>query len=560
MIRRRIAAFAVLGLGLVACSDSTAPFTPCEPVTATLQLFEATRVKGDNLANCLTLTGEDARYWVVPQFATDRAGRTNTGFQVGPTNPVSVSLQPALAPQLAPTSRVAQASFDASLRSYEASLAPAAAALSRARALNASLALQRMAASPPTLGSTRTFSTLSSLDPKKPTFSSTTATLKYIGTHVYLYLDTSAPAGGFTDAELTTFGDLFDKTLYDLDVQLFAEPSDIDADGHIVVLLASQVNKLTTRADCPTQGFVTGFFFGWDLSSTASTSNKGEIFYSLVPDPSGTLSCAHSSAEVTRIVPGTFVHEFQHMISFNQHVLLRGGEQEDTWLNEAMSLTAEENASVYYEEKYPAPLGRTDPNQLFPDSSQGFIVPDLIDAYNYLASSTSNSITTFKDFGTLEERGGGWLFLRWLGDQKGRGIYRSLVQTKTLGVANIEEQTAEPFGQLFGDFGLATLADSIPGVDRAAVPPRYRFGPSRNLRKIYDRLFTTGAVPTRFPITPRIATPTTLAAGSMLPGTMDFFALQTPTPGSSFTVRFAPPGGGVFRNNLEAQIAIFRYQ
>jgi hypothetical protein len=559
MIRRRIAAFAVLGLGLLACSDSTAPFTPCEPVTATLQLFEATTVKGDNLANCLTLTGEDARYWVVPQFATDRAGRTNTNFQLGPVNPVSVSLQPLLPQPLALASNRAQASFDGALRRYERSLAPAAAALSRARAQNRGLTLALTSATPPTLGSTRTFSTLSTLA-NPATFSSTTATLKYIGTHVYLYLDNAAPAGGFTDAELTTFGDLFDKTLYDLDVQLFAEPSDIDADGHIIVLLASQVNKLTTRADCPTEGFVTGFFFGWDLSSTASTSNRSEIFYSLVPDPSGALSCAHSSAEVTRIVPGTFVHEFQHMISFNQHVLLRGGEQEDTWLNEAMSLTAEENASVYYEEKYPAPLGRTDPNQLFPDSSQGFIVPDLIDAYNYLASSTSNSITTFEDFGTLEERGGAWLFLRWLGDQKGRGIYRSLVQTKTLGVANIEEQTAEPFGQLFGDFGLATLADSIPGVARAAVPQRYRFADSRNLRKIYDRLFTTGAVPARFPISPRATTGTALASGSMLPGTMDFFALQTPNPGSSFTVRFAPPGGGVFGNNLEAQIAVFRYQ
>lgn len=543
----------------MACSDATAPYSaPCIPVTVTLQPLEAAVVKGDNLSDCVTISGPDARYWVVPQFAAQVTSRPDTRFQLGPTT-ASASLSAMLTPPLAPVVNRAQASFDGALRRAEASMAPAAVALSQQRARDRGPSLMR-ALIAPTLGSTRTFSTLSSLDPKKPTWSSTAATLKYIGTHVYLYVDNAAPSGGFTDAELTSFGDLFDKTLYGLDVQTFGAESDIDADGHIILLLAAQVNKLTARADCATQGFVTGFFFGHDLSSTATTSNRGEVFYSLVPDPSGTLSCAHPTAEVERIVPSTFVHEFQHMISFNQHVLVRGGAQEQTWLNEALSLTAEENAAVYYEEKYPSPLGRTNPSQLFPDSAQGFIVPDLVDAYNYLAQSAGQSITSFEDFGTLEERGGAWLFLRWLGDQKGRQIYASLVQTKTLGIANVEEKTGESFGQLFGDFGLATLADSIPGVDRNAVPARYRFGPSRNLRRIYDRLFTNGAVPARFPISPQALGSTALITGSMLPGSMDFFSVQPLTPGSPFTLRFAPQGGATFPANLEAQIAIFRYQ
>ena len=36
------------------------------------------------------------------------------------------------------------------------------------------------------------------------------------------------------------------------------------------------------------------------------------------------------------------IHEFQHMISFNQHVLVRGGNAEETWLNEGLSSFAEE--------------------------------------------------------------------------------------------------------------------------------------------------------------------------------------------------------------------------
>jgi hypothetical protein len=560
MIRRRITAAVALGLALGACSDGTGPDPVCEPETVTLALYQATVVKGDNLSNCKTLTGEDARYWVIPQFATDRAGRDERTFQLGPAaGQASASIRAVLGQPRAPSANLAQASFDAALRRYERDHGAAGEALTRATALNRELSLARASVAPPTLGSTRTFSTLATLS-TPPSYSQTTATLKYIGEHVYLYLDNQAPPNGFSDAELNAFGDLFDQTLYDLDVQLFGAPSDIDADGHIIVLLASQVNKLTNRADCPTEGFVTGYFFGADLFSTASTSNRGEVFYALVPDPGGTLSCAHSVAQVTSIVPGTFVHEFQHMISYNHHVLVRQGEQEVTWLNEGLSLIAEENASIYYENKYPPPSGRTDPSQLFPDSSQGFIVPDLIDAFNYLAASTENSVTTFESFGTLEERGGAWLFLRWLGDQKGRSIYGSLVQTRTRSIANVEEKAGEPFGDLFGDFGLATLADSIPGVARAAVPARYRFGPTRNLRQIYDRLFTTGAVPSRFPIIPRTTTSTALTNGAMLPGTMDFFTLQPPTPGSPFTLRFAPPSGGAFAENLEAQFAIFRYQ
>ena len=90
---------------------------------------------------------------------------------------------------------------------------------------------------------------------------------------------------------------------------------------------------------------VAGFFFAGDLDpTTASQFNHGEIFYSVVADPDSTLSCAHSAAQVNNLTPVSFVLEFQHMISFNQHVLLRGGTTEATWLNEGISHFAEEVA------------------------------------------------------------------------------------------------------------------------------------------------------------------------------------------------------------------------
>src|SRR3989442_1036971 len=135
--------------------------------------------------------------------------------------------------------------------------------------------------------------------------------------------------------------------LYETDTLAFGGESDIDNNGMVIVLMTGKVNALVTSAQCnsPTGGYVAGFFFGADLITTPpfATGNAGEIFYSIVPDPSGTLSCQHSVSAVTQLVPVTFVHEVQHMISFNQHFLVRGNFPEDLWLNEGVSHYAEEN-------------------------------------------------------------------------------------------------------------------------------------------------------------------------------------------------------------------------
>jgi len=93
------------------------------------------------------------------------------------------------------------------------------------------------------------------------------------------------------------------------------------------------INKLVTRSQCTATGFIAGFFFSGDLDPAfASQFNHGEIFYSIVADPGSTLSCAHSATEVKQLTPVTFTHEFQHMISYVQHVLVRGGHSEEGWL------------------------------------------------------------------------------------------------------------------------------------------------------------------------------------------------------------------------------------
>lgn len=520
-----------------------------------LNPLEGITVSGAEVSRCLRLTGAGARYLIVPQFVGDSALQ-KFGYYLGASGTVAAALQQAARQEPERIGgNVVQRRFDRMLREREHLLAP-------------QLAFKGIATRPRetplealTLGSTRAFKVLGNLE--GTSFKTANARLKYIGNNVLLYFDTASPAGGFTDEDIQAFGDLFDKTLHPLGVQTFGAESDIDNNGHIAVLFTPLVNALTPSASCATSGYVTGYFFGFDLDSRSGNSNKGEVFYALTPDPTGSRSCAHSVGSVKAIVPATFIHEFQHMISFNQHVLVRGGSDEDIWLNEGLSHIAEEVASRHYEAKcagITTPPCRTNATQTFPDSAIGFISGDLLDAYAYLRRTDTVSVTTFRDFGELEERGAAWLFLRWLGDQKDSTIYGKLVQTSKTSVRNIEDKSRESFASLFGDFSIALYTDSLPGVARTAIPQRYRFT-SRNFRKIYATIhaLNPGLLPQPFPITLKTLPLGGEVEASMVQGTMDFYLLQTLSSTGSASLQFTTrPDRKVFPATLEAQLGVFR--
>ena len=149
--------------------------------------------------------------------------------------------------------------------------------------------------------------------------------------------------------------------------------------------------------------------------------------------------------------------------------------------------------SRYYENRFPPPTGRTDPDQAFPDSSQGFITGDLFNSYHYLLNTASDDATDKASVsnwgtgdGTLVQRGAAWLFLRWLGDQQDSLVYGRLDQTTLTGVPNVEHASGASFSTLFGEFSLALYTDSLPGVARSSIPSELRFT-SRNLRAIYGK-------------------------------------------------------------------------
>ncbi|HEY2164150.1 MAG TPA: hypothetical protein VGH04_09180 [Gemmatimonadaceae bacterium] len=592
-IRRLFAPTALCALW--ACSNPDAPTAPTGPAsfksspcsqTGTLQLAVAAtaRVDCSNGGTTVTLAGNGASYIVIAQFAVDLVPDTLVPYRVtagtalsaslspGPSRfpstrisgarlPPPVGLTPLRASQKAPGS--AQRRFSSALHARaRARLASRAWPMSGSLGSRAARSLTRSAevAPLPTLGSVRGFRVLAS---NGTSFNSAGARLAFIGANVLVYIDTLAPANGFSLTQLQAFGTYFDQTLYPIDTAAFGVPSDVDQNGRVIVLMTPAVNALVTASSCQTQGYVAGFFDDEDLGGGAGdpNSNQGEIFYSMVPDPTGLSSCAHSVDEVGFAVPGTFLHELQHLISFSQHVVVHHSNPEFGWLDEGLSIVAEELGSLYYEQRCPGTACRTDPTQLFPDSSQGFVENFLYDSYQYALLPDTASVTLHSDDDDgFSWRGGDWLLVRWLGDQMGTGIFKRLDQNTVTGVANIESASGQPFPNLFANFALALYTDSLPGLARSTAPAADRFT-SRNVRQIWNRLFITSGGESDIPFASPLALFPISADASLAvldPGTSSYFRLDTKATDATVSIQFSGAGGAALPSALKPQLAIFR--
>jgi hypothetical protein len=580
LVSSTIIALAVLGCG----SSSTAPapgpisFTknPCSPVSnVVLAEAQAALIDCSNGGTTVTLAGNGASYLIVPQFASNQPGNTLFPYSFATGNLVaaatsaervaalraSLTQSPGANAVILPPRRPMQAqqAMDAALRAR----ARRASGKLRLTALRTTVASRAHALiAPPALGSTRGFHVLSTWSSTNPTWKAVTAQLAYVGSSLLLYLDQAAPANGFTPTQLQNFGQLFDSTLYPIDTLNFGSPSDVDQNGRVIMLMSPVVNGDTPASACSTQGYIAGFFDEGDFNDASDpNSNQGEIFYSIVPDPGGTQSCAHTVADVGDAVPSVFLHETQHLINFSQHVILNPGTPESGWLDEGLSIVAEELGSLYYEQKCPPPSCRTNSAQLFPDSAQGFVQDFLYGSYLYALLPDTASLTLHTDDQDgFAWRGGDWALLRYLGDQQGAGFYRRLEQGPADGVADLETAVGQPFPSFFANFGLALYTDSLPGLPRTAAPVVDRLS-SRNLRQLWARLYATSggtsAIPYQFPILVFPVTNDTSTA-VMDPGTMTFFRLDTPAADSTVTVRFSAPSGGPLSSALHPQLSLFR--
>jgi hypothetical protein len=503
--------------------------------------LEGVTLRAEQLADCVELTGAGARYVAVPHFGIYATAMEELEVEVGAGPPAQgFSASPFTA-----ASRLPAMAFESMLRARESMFARAG-ATSRA-------AIARAAATQhPVVGSLRSLRVISKIDASE--FATVTARLRYAGPRVVIWVDTVSP-DVLPDTSLTKLGRLFDDELYPLGVETFGEASDVDGDGRVHVVMTPVVNGLTPSNQCTLSGFVGAFFTAHDLYPGTPNANGGEFLYAFVPDSLGRYGCPHTRTEFGRVMPKAFVHELQHAINYHQHVR-RGGTEEEIWLNEGLSHAAEEIASKLYEARYPWPAGRATPDLMFPDSANAYIFFNLVNAYLFLRQPFANSVTSFREGGTIEERGGAWLFLRWLADQYGEGILGRLVRTHLRGAANVVDKTRAPFAQTMGDFAIAVYADSIPGLPRTSVPAKWRFH-SRNLRVLFNRLNEVANFPP-FPIELIDVPHGGVAFGSLRAGGFAFLSVHVPANAQSTMLRFARRSGAPWAIDHAPQISVIR--
>jgi hypothetical protein len=418
------------------------------------------------------------------------------------------------------------------------------------------------AAAPPAYNARRTFKVCAKLDCTR--FDDVVARAKGISSKVAIFVDSLAPPGGLDSTALDSIARVFDQRLYAIDTAAFGRESDIDSNTVVMVLMTNTVNKLVTASECTATGFVAGFFFGVDIDPdfrNDSRSNKGEIFYSIVADPTGTLSCPHSPSEVQAFVPVTFIHEFQHMISFNQHVLVRGSNGELLWLNEGFSHYAEELGGRSYELNPGARLA----DCTFGTTTCRFYGGDLLNASSYLDSTSKHFVMAAEGIGTLAERGSAWLFVRYLVDQYAAGttranwdtLTRRLVQTSRSGVANIEFVTGARFDSLVGRWALANWVTDDPG---APAELKYK---SWNLHSVYSSLHTQRPqlFPKFYPLEPTVSAGRDVSlSGTLRSGSPIYHRATQPAGDPGFTLSFTAPNGALINATLKPRLHVIRLQ
>ena len=558
----------MVGLSLLlatACSSGSGTQPPLAPCTATSggaagavspAYAGVTSIDPTQTSGCAVFqanaTAGIIEYLVVPQSAS-RIPDDSQAFKLG-GNPLAASPAPGAPLASAFGPNVAQ-QFDLRLRLSEREFAAQVPRPLRAPPRAPALV------TPVDSGNVRTFKVCNTLscDPRKPTTLSTvTATALKVGTHIAIFVDNAAPQPGLTDSDLNNLRTVFDTRLYETDTLAFGGESDIDNNGMVIVLMTGKVNALVTSTACATTGYVAGFFFGADLITTApfATGNAGEIFYSIVPDPSGTLSCSHSVTSVTQLVPVTFVHEFQHMISFNQHFLVRGNFPEDLWLNEGLSHYAEENG------------GRT----FLPDTATfcRYAFGDLYNSAQYFTAPQNYFLVDTAGIGGLANRGAYWLFVRYLVDQVGAtlgsadSVTRRLDRTSLTGGANVSNATGgTAFPTVLARWALANYVSDLPGF---TAPPELQYltwkfrSDYQTMKTACGAFFSTGNLPSQFPLTPSVVNSSAALAGMLRAGSGSYYRLQQAASASAFTLLFSNSAGGALRATLVPRLNVIRLQ
>ena len=218
----------------------------------------------------------------------------------------------------------------------------------------------------------------------------------------------------------------FSRQDYELVVEKFGMGSDVDGDGKLSFLFTHLVDDV---------GGVAGFYSSSSVIPREA-GGSGNMMDMMFISPTARLESYRP----------LLVHEFQHLINFNQHVLVRRGEGEVSWLNEGLSHLSEDLVAGYAV------------------SGQNEIVSAFLEDPSSVGLEGEALLYAAK-------RGAAYLFVRGLVDRMGEGVLQRLVGTGLADQDNVEEATGEDFSELLAFWGARLYASGL-GLSEH---PRFNF-------------------------------------------------------------------------------------
>jgi hypothetical protein len=210
------------------------------------------------------------------------------------------------------------------------------------------------------------------------------------------------------------------------------------------------------------------------------------------------------------------------MIHYNQRILVGGAESQDAlWLSEALAQMAEDLVGEAYRG-----MGR-------PEQAEQYQLGNWSRARRFLLEPSHVSVLATLPPGTLEERGAGWLLLKYLNgqDEAGSLLSRLVASTRT-GVWNVTEAAGRPWEDLLGDWAGALYLDGL----EVPVRDELRFS-GLNLR--YALSVFNGGFPLKPPLLGAISFWRSASLWSSAP---DYYIITTPEAGG-LALNVSGPGG-----------------
>jgi hypothetical protein len=332
-------------------------------------------------------------------------------------------------------------------------------------------------------------------------FIRTQATVASVSRRAILVVDTldGPPSVLFTQAVLDSMTAEFDNITYPTDSSYYGNPTDVDANGHVIILFSGQINKLTPP-NTP-GGFVAGFFFAGDFfpvadqgggaGSFCAQSNNAEIFYLLSPDPTGRFGNIRSNSSVRQGTRGTIAHEFQHMINAGRRFQNPAVSFfEATWLDEALAHFAED--AVGRVSRGFGDLQTLAFNDLVPCNTpcsqandfNAFFFQNLARLTDWMAAPDKFSPMSKMADTSLATRGAAWAIVRYAADNFSnadpRAFTRALAAGPDTGVKNFVAAAKSPVDSVVKGWLVSMYADhlAIAGLD-----PKYQYR-SYNFRSV----------------------------------------------------------------------------